>query len=72
MITEDKTVDAEEEKKKAETVDKNVTVCTTTNIKIMTWNFAGQSRNCSTRSFVLHSLSNILYNLQHFLLGYFS
>ena len=30
MVTEDKTVDAEEEKKKAETVDKNVSVCSKT------------------------------------------
>ena len=31
MVTEDKAVDAEEEKKKAETVDKNVSVCSKTN-----------------------------------------
>ena len=31
MVTEDKAVDAEEEKKKAETVDKNVSVCSKNN-----------------------------------------
>ena len=31
MVTEDKAIDEEEEKKKAETVDKNVSVCSKSN-----------------------------------------